>query len=99
MEQVLAWEMTFIGTNHNRMSQNSKILFDMLMNTLSVTGLQQIPIWRDQYTINGDDAGRHTWINSQLVLCLAPASVIESEPVNWMIAFPMQLICLTMLNA
>ena len=31
----------------------------------------------------------HTWMNLKLVLCPAPASKLESEPVNWMIVFPM----------
>ena len=39
LEQVQAWETTFIG-NNDRMSQNSKILFDILMHSLSVIGLQ-----------------------------------------------------------
>ena len=67
LEQVRAWESTFIE-NNDRKSQNSKILFDMLMNTLSVTGLQRIQVWRDQYTINGNDAG----------LCLLKVIVRES---------------------
>ena len=67
LEQVRAWETTFIGHN-DRMSQNSKILFEALMRTLSVTGLQRIQVWKNQYMINGHDAG----------LCLLKVIIRES---------------------
>ena len=56
MEQITAWESTFIAGN-NRNSQNSKILHNMLMESLSVTGIQRIQVWKDQYSLNGLDSG------------------------------------------
>ena len=47
LDQVQTWEASFIG-NNDRMRQNLKILFDTLMRTLSVAGLQRIQIWCDQ---------------------------------------------------
>ena len=39
LEQVTAWVLTFIHGN-NRNSQNSKLLFDLLTNSISIEGLQ-----------------------------------------------------------
>ena len=55
LDQVRTWENTLIS-NNDRMSQDSTILFDSLMHTFSVTGLQRIQIWKDQHMINGNDA-------------------------------------------
>lgn len=52
MEQVLDYVCTWIA-GENRRSQNSKILFDLLTNSLSMEGLQRIQLWRSQYEING----------------------------------------------
>jgi hypothetical protein len=67
LEEITAWEATFVAVN-NRLSQNSKILFDLLMKTLSPTGLQRIQVWREQFMINGQEAG----------LCLLKVIVRES---------------------
>jgi hypothetical protein len=56
MEQVRAWEETFIAGN-NRNSQNSKILHTMLMESLSTTGMQCVQVWKDQYSLHGLDSG------------------------------------------
>ena len=56
MEQITAWEETFIAGN-NRNSQNSKILHTLLMESLSNTGIQRIQVWKDQYSLHGLDSG------------------------------------------
>ena len=55
LDEERTWENTLIS-NNDRMSQDSTILFDSLMHTFSVTGLQRIQIWKDQHMINGNDA-------------------------------------------
>ena len=52
LEQVTAWVQTFIQGN-NRNSQNSKLLFDLLTNSISIDGLQRVQLWRNQYELNG----------------------------------------------
>ena len=52
LEQVTAWVQTFIQGN-NRNSQNSKLLFDLLTNSISIEGLQHVQLWRKQYELNG----------------------------------------------
>ena len=42
----------FIQGN-NRNSQNSKLLFDLLTNSISIDGLQCVQLWRNQYELNG----------------------------------------------
>jgi len=60
LEEICAWERTFIA-EQGRMSQNSKILFDAIMASLTTMGLQRIRTWSNEYTIvvNGEsyDAG------------------------------------------
>jgi hypothetical protein len=50
LDQVIAWETTFIA-NNDQNSQDSKILHDLLMASLTTTGLVRIQIWHAQYTI------------------------------------------------
>ena len=52
LEQVTAWVLTFIQGN-DRNSQNSKLLFDLLTNSISIEGLQRVQLWRNQYKLNG----------------------------------------------
>ena len=52
LEQVTAWVQTFIQGN-TRNSQNSKLLFDLLTNSISIDGLQRVQLWRNQYELNG----------------------------------------------
>ena len=52
LEQVTAWVLTFIHGN-NRNSQNSKLLFDLLTNSISIEGLQRVQLWRNQYELDG----------------------------------------------
>ena len=52
LEQVTAWVLTFIHGN-NRNSQNSKLLFDLLTNSISIEGLQRVQLWRNQDELNG----------------------------------------------
>ena len=52
LEQVTAWVLTFIQGN-NRNSQSSKLLFDLLTNSISIEGLQHIQLWCNQYELNG----------------------------------------------
>ena len=52
LEQVTAWVMTFIHGN-NRNSQNSKLLFDLLTNSISIERLQHVQLWCNQYELNG----------------------------------------------
>ena len=56
LEQIKAYETTFIGLN-TRNSQNSKMLHDLIMNSLSPTGIQRIQIWTNDTKVNGEDAG------------------------------------------
>jgi len=49
LELVRSWEETFIAADAGalgRMAQDSKTLFDILMNSLSVSGLARIKIWK-----------------------------------------------------
>ena len=43
LDQIKDWETTFIA-QQNRMAQNSKILFDLLMNSLSTAGKERIQV-------------------------------------------------------
>jgi hypothetical protein len=56
LEQVQQWEATFINAE-SRNSQNSKLLYDLLMNSLSNKGIQRVQIWHDQYRVDGRDSG------------------------------------------
>ena len=56
LEQVTAWESSFISLP-NRQSQNSKMLYDMLMNSLSTQGIQRIQVWQHQYHLANEDSG------------------------------------------
>ena len=56
LEDIRKWEREILN-NESRISQNSKILFDLLMNSLTAKGAQRIQIWRSQYTVDGMDAG------------------------------------------
>ena len=56
LEEIKAYETTFIGQN-TRNSQNSKMLHDLIMNSLSPTGIQRIQIWTNETKVNGEDAG------------------------------------------
>jgi hypothetical protein len=56
LAQVTAWESTFIN-NNDRRSQNSKMMYDLLMNSLSTQGIQRIQVWQDQYHLNQEDSG------------------------------------------
>ena len=45
------WVTTFItGPNHN--GQNSKMLYDLITNSVSMEALQQVQLWHTQYEIN-----------------------------------------------
>ena len=57
MEQIRAWEETFLAANagaQGRLAQDSKILFDLLMGSLSTQGTTRIEIWKHQYCIQVD---------------------------------------------
>lgn len=56
MAEVVAWETTFINTP-TRNSQNSQMLFDLIVNSLSTQGFQRVSVWKDQFKINGFDSG------------------------------------------
>ena len=56
LEDITKWEREILN-NESRISQNSKILFDLLMNSLTAKGAQRIQVWRSQYTVDGMDAG------------------------------------------
>ena len=56
LAHVTAWEQSFIAGN-SRKSQDSKMLYDLIMNSLSPTGIQRIQIWKEQTQVNGLDAG------------------------------------------
>ena len=51
LEQVTAWVLTLIHGN-NRNNQNSKLLFDLLTNSISIEGLQRVQLWRNHYELN-----------------------------------------------
>ena len=54
LDQIRAWEETFLGANagqQGRLAQDSKILYDLLMASLSSQGLARIDIWKHQYVI------------------------------------------------
>ena len=57
LKQVTAWVLTFIHGN-NRNSQNSKLLFDLLTNSISIEGLQHVQLWHNQYELNGLVSGK-----------------------------------------
>ena len=44
---------TDLYTRKYRNSQNLKLLFDLLTNTISIEGLQRVQPWRNQYELNG----------------------------------------------
>jgi hypothetical protein len=48
LEQVQAFERTYLATQ-TRAAQDSKLLFDLLMDSISTTGYSRISIWREQY--------------------------------------------------
>ena len=56
LDQIKAWENTFIG-GVNRNSQNSKMMYDLIMNSLSIQGLQRVQVWKAQYQVNSQDSG------------------------------------------
>ena len=52
MEQIRQWETTFLDANAGalgRHAQDSKILYDMIMNSLSTQGTARIEIWKHQF--------------------------------------------------
>ena len=49
-EQVLGYEQTYRALQE-RQAQDSKILFDMLMSSVSTQGLERVSIWKEQYVI------------------------------------------------
>ena len=52
LDQIRQWETTFLNANAGapgRHAQDSKILYDMLMNSLSTRGTARIEIWKHQY--------------------------------------------------
>ena len=54
MEQIRAWETTFLADDagaQGRLAQDSKILYDLCMNSMSTQGLARIKIWKHQYCI------------------------------------------------
>jgi hypothetical protein len=55
-DQIKAYETSFLA-NQERRSQDSKVLFDLLMNSISTSGLARIAIWKEQYIlgINGQE--------------------------------------------
>jgi len=58
MEQIKAWEITFLAATagaDGRKAQDSKILYDMLMNSLSTQGTSRIEIWKHQYCFKVGD--------------------------------------------
>ena len=55
-DDMMRFEATFVNS-FTRKSQNSKVLYDLLMNSLSTTGLKRIYGWKAQYHINGQEAG------------------------------------------
>lgn len=56
MEDVITWETTFINTP-TRNSQNSKLMYDLIINSLSAQGFQRVSVWKDQFKINGKESG------------------------------------------
>ena len=56
MEDVVAWETTFINTP-SRNNQNSKLLYDLIINSLSVQGFQRVGVWKHQFKVNGQESG------------------------------------------
>lgn len=49
MEQIRAWETTFLASTagaNGQYAQDSKMLYDMLMNSLPVQGTARIEIWK-----------------------------------------------------
>ena len=71
LDQIRDWETTFLDATagaQGRRSQDSKILYDMLMASLSTQGTTRIEIWKHQYSIpvgtNNDDQGLG-WLSSQ----------------------------------
>ena len=75
MEQIRAYETTFIAAN-GRESQDSKLLYDLLMNSISSAGLARISVWKDQYSITVTVAGTPTPFEAGL--CLLKVIVRES---------------------
>jgi len=54
MEQMRAWETTFLAADagaDGRRAQESKMLYDMLMNSLSTQGTTRIELWKHQCSI------------------------------------------------
>ena len=61
MEQIKAWEITFLAATagaDGRNAQDSKMLYDMLMNSLSTQGTSRIEIWKHQccFKVGDNDA-------------------------------------------
>ena len=54
LDQIREWETTFLDATagaQGRLAQDSKILYDMLMASLSTQGTTRIEIWKHQYSI------------------------------------------------
>ena len=51
LEQITNHEATYLATD-SRNSQDSKILFDLLIASLSTNGMQRVTIWKDEYMVN-----------------------------------------------
>jgi len=52
LDQIHQWETTFLSANAGALgqhAQDSKILYDLLMNSLSTQGTARIEIWKNQY--------------------------------------------------
>jgi hypothetical protein len=50
MDQITEWERTFVATNTRR-AQDSKILFQILLGSLSVDGITRVETWKEQYML------------------------------------------------
>jgi hypothetical protein len=51
LEQIRAKEETYLG-QQTRNAQDSKILYDLLMASISTQGHERIAIWKEQYLLN-----------------------------------------------
>ena len=62
MEQIRDYEGTFIRVQEEQ-SQESKLLYDLLTNSISSTGLARTSEWKDQYhiPIGGVPFGADLW--------------------------------------
>lgn len=72
LEQVTQYETTYLA-NQDRNSQDSKIIYDLIMDSLSTTGCNRVAIWKSQHIlkING--------VEYQAGLCLLKVVVRESS--------------------